>query len=116
MDSLRFTNNLLEVFLPIVDTTSTLHHGVGKFLTNILNPLTQNEKGSKRKRWLENWVRLPYVGNIDNNEKYENIFKKNVRFRTCFNTNKTAMFCSAKDNIPIDGKVKCYLQSLLDLL
>ena len=50
MDSLRFTNNLLEVFLPIFDTTSTLDHGVGKFLTNILNPLTQNEKGSKRKR------------------------------------------------------------------
>ena len=75
MDSLRFTNNLLEVFLPIVDTTSTLHHGVGKFLTIILNPLTQNEKGSKRKRWLENWVRLPYVGNIDNNAK-KNYFRE----------------------------------------
>ena len=30
-------------FQPIVDTTNTPHCGVGKFLTNLLNPLTQNE-------------------------------------------------------------------------
>ena len=30
-------------FRPIVDTTNTPHYGVGKFLTNLLNPLTQNE-------------------------------------------------------------------------
>ena len=28
---------------PIVDTTDTPHYGVGKFLTNLLNPPTQNE-------------------------------------------------------------------------
>ena len=30
-------------FQPIVDTTNTPHCGVSKFLTNLLNPLTQNE-------------------------------------------------------------------------
>ena len=34
-------------FQPIVDTTNTPHCGVGKFLTNILNPLTQNEYAVK---------------------------------------------------------------------
>ena len=36
-------------FRPVVDTTKTPHYGVRKFLTNLLNPLTQNEytvKGS----------------------------------------------------------------------
>ena len=47
MDSLRFTNNLLKVFWPIVDTTNKLHHGIDKFLTNILNPQTQNENTVK---------------------------------------------------------------------
>ena len=28
---------------PIVDTTGSTHYGVGKFLTSLLNPLTQNE-------------------------------------------------------------------------
>ena len=32
----------LPSFRPIIDTTNTLHHGVGKFLTHLLNPLTQN--------------------------------------------------------------------------
>ena len=30
-------------FRSIVDTTNTPHYGIGKFLTNLLNPLTQNE-------------------------------------------------------------------------
>ena len=30
-------------FRPIVDTTNTPHYGVGKLLTSLLNPLTQNE-------------------------------------------------------------------------
>ena len=30
-------------FRTIVDTTNTLHYGVSKFLTNLLNPLTQND-------------------------------------------------------------------------
>ena len=30
-------------FRPIIDTTGTPYYGVGKFLTSILNPLTQNE-------------------------------------------------------------------------
>ena len=34
-------------FQPIVDTTNTPHCGVGKFLTNLLNPLTQNEYAVK---------------------------------------------------------------------
>ena len=33
----------VSLFLTIVDTTNTLYYGVGKFLTNLLNPLTQNE-------------------------------------------------------------------------
>ena len=28
---------------PIVDTTGTAHYGIGKFLSTLLNPLTQNE-------------------------------------------------------------------------
>ena len=30
-------------FRSIVDINNTPHYGVGKFLTNLLNPLTQNE-------------------------------------------------------------------------
>ena len=30
-------------FRPIIDTTSTPHYNVGKFLAQLLNPLTQNE-------------------------------------------------------------------------
>ena len=32
----------LPKFRPIVDTTNTTHYNVGKFLSNLLNPLTQN--------------------------------------------------------------------------
>ena len=32
----------LPSFRPIIDTTNTPHYGVGKFLTRLLNPLTQN--------------------------------------------------------------------------
>ena len=30
-------------FRPIADTSNTTHNGVGKFLTNLPNPLTQND-------------------------------------------------------------------------
>ena len=30
-------------FRPIIDTTNTPHHDVGKFLSNLLNPLTLND-------------------------------------------------------------------------
>ena len=30
-------------FWPIVDTTETTHYSVGKYLSELLNPLTQNE-------------------------------------------------------------------------
>ena len=33
----------LPAFLPIVDTTSTPHYNVGKFLSSLLNPLTIND-------------------------------------------------------------------------
>ena len=33
----------LPKFRPIVDTTNTPHYNIGKFLSNLLNPLTQNE-------------------------------------------------------------------------
>ena len=32
----------LPSFRPIIDTTNTPHCGVGKFLTRLLNPLTEN--------------------------------------------------------------------------
>ena len=35
--------NTLPSFRPIIDTTNTPHYGVGKFLTRLLSPLTQNE-------------------------------------------------------------------------
>ena len=34
-------------FRPIVDTTGTAHYGIGKFLSTLLNPLTQNEYAVK---------------------------------------------------------------------
>ena len=34
-------------FRTIVDTTNTPHYGVRKFLTNLLNPVTQNEYTAK---------------------------------------------------------------------
>ena len=56
------------------------------------------------------WIRLPYVGNFGDNTK-RNCFKKvqkclkeNVRFITYNETKKNAMFCSAKDRIPIHQK------------
>lgn len=33
----------LPKFRPIVDTTNTTHYGVGKFLSQLLQPLTQND-------------------------------------------------------------------------
>ena len=33
----------IPTFRPIVDTTNTPHYNVGKYLANLLNPLTQNE-------------------------------------------------------------------------
>ena len=33
----------LPKFQPIIDTTGTTHYGVGKYLANLLNPLTTNE-------------------------------------------------------------------------
>ena len=30
-------------FRPIIDTINTPYHGIGKFLTSLLNPLAQNE-------------------------------------------------------------------------
>ena len=33
----------LPAFRPIVDTTSTPHYNVGKFLPSLLNPLTEND-------------------------------------------------------------------------
>ena len=35
--------NNIPSFRPIVDTTNTLHYNVGKYLANLLNPLTQND-------------------------------------------------------------------------
>ena len=37
----EFTN--LPLFRPIVNTTGTVYYGVGKYLSKLLNPLTQNE-------------------------------------------------------------------------
>ena len=34
--------NTLPSFRPIIDTRNTPHYGVGKFLTRLLSPLTQN--------------------------------------------------------------------------
>ena len=39
--------NTLPSFRPIIDTTNTPHYGVGKFLTRLLSPLTQNEYSGK---------------------------------------------------------------------
>ena len=33
----------LPKFWPIIDSINTLYHGIGKFLTSLLNPLAQNE-------------------------------------------------------------------------
>ena len=40
-----YTN--IPSFSPIVDTTGTAHYGVGKYLSNLLNPLTLNEYSLK---------------------------------------------------------------------
>ena len=41
----RYTD--LPSFRPIIDTTNTPHYGFGKFLTRLLNPLTQNVYSKK---------------------------------------------------------------------
>ena len=40
-----YTN--IPSFRPIVDTTGTAHYGLGKYLSNLLNPLTLNEYSLK---------------------------------------------------------------------
>ena len=55
------------------------------------------------------WIRLPYLDNIDDNmknclKKVQKCLKENVCFITCYETKKTAMFCSANDSIPIRQK------------
>ena len=37
----------LPSFRPIVDTTNTLHYGIGKYLPSLLNPLTHNDYSVK---------------------------------------------------------------------
>ena len=37
-------------------------------------------------------------------KKVQKCLKENVHFMTCYETKKTAMFCSASDNIPIHQK------------
>ena len=37
----------LPKFCPIIDTTGTTHYTIGKYLTNLLNPLTINEYSLK---------------------------------------------------------------------
>ena len=56
------------------------------------------------------WIRLRYLGNIGDSMK-KNYFKKkqkclkeNVRFITCYETKKIAMFCSAKESVLIHRK------------
>ena len=58
-------------------------------------------------------ISLPYLryGNTGSNMK-KNSFRKvwkclkeNFHFITCYETKETAMFCSAKDSIPISQKV-----------
>ena len=43
---------------PIVDTIGSTHYGVGKFLTKLLNPLTQNEYVLKDSVEAANQIRL----------------------------------------------------------
>ena len=56
------------------------------------------------------WIRLPYLGNIGNNmrkncfKKVQKCLKENVPFITCYETKKTAIFCSAENSIPIHQK------------
>ena len=44
-------------------------------------------------------------------QKVQKCLKENVCLLTCNETNKTAMFCSAKYNFPIHTKSKIYLHS-----
>ena len=39
----------IPVLRPIVDTIGSTHYGVGKFITKLLNPLTQNAKMLKKR-------------------------------------------------------------------
>ena len=56
------------------------------------------------------WIKLPYLGNMANNikercfRKIKRCLKEDVRFVTCYNTKKSAMFCSSKDILPTNQK------------
>lgn len=62
-------------------------------------------------------MKLPHLSNIGNNikknyfQKVQKCFKENVCLLTCNETNKTAMFSSAKYNFPVHTKNKLYLHS-----
>ena len=56
------------------------------------------------------WIRLQCLGNISDSmkksclKKIQKYLKENVRFKTCYETKKTAIFCSAKERNPIHQK------------
>ena len=89
-------------------------NGYPSFTCNsIIKRLKASPKKVEKEKddWTIIWIRLQYLGNIGDYMK-KNCFKKvkkclkeNVRFITCYETKKTAMFCSAKDSIPIHQKV-----------
>ena len=69
MECLKFLKHLAVflLFAPIIDTTRTTHYSVGKHLSELLNPLTQNMYTAKDSFDAANKIRqiLPDVHNSD---------------------------------------------------
>ena len=79
-------------------------------IKNLKRNKTVNDNNNEPDNRKVIWIRLPYLGNIGDNmkkrcfRKVQNCLKEKVRFITCYQTKKIAMFCSAKDKIINDQK------------
>ena len=79
-------------FRPIIDTTNTPHYGVGKFLTNLLNPLTQNDYSVKDSFEAVNKIQ----------QTPPELFDQNYRY---FSFDVTSLFT----NVPLNKTIKIIL-------
>ena len=89
--------NTLPSFWPIIDTTNTPHYGVGKFLTRLLIPLTQNEYSMK-----DSFEAVDYIHSIP-----PELFDEGYRY---ISFDVTSLFT----NVPLNRTIKIILKRVYE--
>ena len=74
------------------------------------NKVLEIADDSTNKEMIKIWIRLPYLGKEGEVivksllKKLKRYVKSNVKFVTLYQTTKSAMFCSSKDQVPTEQK------------